>query len=887
MAKTLFLIDGHALVYRAFYAIEGLTAPDGTPTGAVLGFTRMVGNCVKEYNPDYVIAVFDAPGKNFRHEMFTDYKANRKPTPPELIQQIPTIQEVVRLHGYPVVSVSGFEADDLIGTLSRQAEAEGLDVIIITGDKDCGQLVSEHIRLLDPQKGKLTTLESFTEKRGIRPDQLPEVMGLWGDTADNIPGVPGIGEKLGIGLIQEYGTLDNLLDNVDKIKGKRGEVIRQNIEQARLSRELAIIKTDVDVKLDLNAAQRTEPDNNGLIALYEKLGFKQLLHQMGADQPQKKEERDYILVNDTHKFEALITALRHVDCIALDTETTGLDPMQAELVGISLSWAGKTAYYLPFLAPLTDATLGQKELDTIKQFLEDPRLKKVGQNLKYDILVLRNHGIRVQGVVFDTLLAASLLDSGSRANDLDSLAMRHLSIQKIPTSDLIGKGAKQITMAEVPSDKVAEYACEDADVTFRLYHHFSKLIDDAGLSETLQQTEIPLMLLLADMQEAGIRTDTDLLAKQSKELGILLAALTAEIHSLAGIEFNIASPKQLGEVLFERMSLPSLRKTKTGFSTDEETLTELASMGYELPERVLNFRMYSKLKSTYLDALPLMVHPKTGRIHTTLSQTGTATGRLSSSNPNLQNIPVRTQNGKAVRAAFIPQDGWKMLAADYSQIELRMLAHFCEDEVLIGAFKQGMDIHRVVAALINHIEPDAVTSEQRSSAKAVNFGIIYGQTAHGLSRTTGMNRNESQMFIDRYFERFPQVLGFIDQTVEAAREQGYAETMLGRKRYIPELNSNNKAIRSRAEREAVNTLIQGSAADLIKIAMVNLQKRMQLDAPRSTMLLQIHDELVFEMPLEEIDALQQIVRDEMEHAMNLRVPLLVEMGIGNNWLELK
>ena len=887
MPKTLYLIDGHAQVYRAFHAVEGLTSPDGRPTGAAYGFTRMLLDLVRRHHPDHLVAVFDAPGKTFRHERYPDYKATRKPTPPELLQQIPVIQDIVKAYSIPVFSLSGWEADDLLGALAMQGAAAGVDVVLVTGDKDCGQLLSERIRMYDPRKDVFTTVESFTEKKGLPPEKLVDLMGLWGDTSDNIPGVPGIGQKIGTSLILKYGSLDQLLHHAAEVKGKRGEKLRECKDLALLSRELATIRTDAPVRLDLTAAATSRPDRDELARIFQDLGFRSLLRELNEGAVKKEEKRGYVLVDSPERFKAFMKALKKESHLSVDTETTSRNPMLAQLVGISISWEARSGYYLPFRAPEGSSILGAEQLKAIGTILEDPTVTKTGQNLKYDMIVLRRAGIHLAGVTFDSLLASTLLDGHLRDHDLDSLALRHLDLVKIPTKDLIGTGKKQITMDQVPVEKVCEYACEDADVAWRLEEALDALLQKRDERYILDEIELPLLQVLADTQMIGIRVDRELLARLSDEISLMLNALTEEIHSLAGHEFNIASPKQLAQVLFEEMDLPVIRKTKTGPSTDEAVLTELAARGHELPDRVLYFRKYAKLKNTYLDALPALIHPETGRLHTTLSQTTTATGRLSSREPNLQNIPVRTDKGHGIRAAFVPADGWQMLAADYSQVELRMVAHYSDDNVLRQAFAEEQDIHRVVAAEVNAVDPEDVTPEQRSAAKAINFGIIYGQRAHGLSQATGMSFAEAQDFIDSYFARFPQVKGWIDKTITQAHADGFVRTLRGRRRQIPELASSNRNRRSAAEREAVNTVIQGSAADLIKIAMINIHQRMPEATPTSRMLLQIHDELLFEAPLEEIDQLKDLVREEMEGALSLSVPLRVDMGVGPNWLEAK
>ena len=891
MNQVLFLIDGHAQIYRAYYAMEGLKSPQGKPTGAAFGFTRMLGDIAANHHPDALIAVFDSPGKTFRHERYPEYKANRKPPPPELTEQIPLVMEIVEAHRVPVYALEGFEADDILGTLARQAREAGWEVVLVTGDKDCGQLLGEGVRIFDPAKNLFTDRRSFIEKKGITPEKLIDLMGLWGDSSDNIPGVPGIGEKIGVQLIQDYGSLENLLDHADEIKGKRGEVLRANREQAILSKELATIDCHVPVKLDLAAAKPTTPDAVKLRDIFTRLDFRSFLSRLESPEgpgEAKKEEVDYRLVDNAGAFDAFMKELKQQKLIAIDTETTGLDPLLDKLVGVSVSWKERTGYYLPFRGPVGALLLPASRLEELKAVLENPEIGKTGHNIRYDALVLRHAGVRLAGVVFDSLIASSLVDGHLAEHNLKLLARRHFNVAMTPIEDLIGTGRNQSSMDLVPTADAAAYASADADISFRLYGALDKRLDDRDGRELFAKVEMPLSGILTEMQATGIRLDCGLLADESAETGELLESLTREIHELAGHPFNIASPKQLSVVLFEEMKLPVVRKTQTGASTDESVLQELAGLhDSEIAQRILEYRMYAKLKNTYLDALPKMVNPETGRLHTSFSQVRTATGRLASSNPNLQNIPVRTERGRAVRAAFIPESGWKMLAADYSQVELRVLAAFSGDPILAQAFADDLDIHRVVAAEVNGIAPDQVTKEQRSSAKAVNFGIIYGQGAHGLAATTGMSRSQAQRFIDDYFARFPRIKDWMAEALVRAAERGYVETILKFRREIPDIKSSNHMKRSRAEREAINTIIQGSAADLIKTAMVRLAAALRREKLAARLLLQIHDELLLECPPEELEPLQAVVREAMEKAIPLAVPLKVDIGIGDNWLETK
>ena len=888
MNPVLYVIDGHAQIYRAFYAIEGLTAPDGRPTGAAFGFTRMFLDIIDAHHPDALIAAFDAPGKTFRHARYAEYKATRKPQPPELSAQLPLVMDILGAYGVPVYAVAGYEADDVMGTLAKQARAAGWDVVLVSGDKDCGQLLADGVRIFDPAKGVFIDRDAFIARRGIEPEKLTDVMGLWGDASDNIPGVPGIGEKTGVQLVRQYGSLERLLDRAGEIAGKRGEAIRANRERALLSKELATIDRDAPATLDLDRARPAAPDVERLRAIFAALGFGSLLLRLDAGAPAAGERRNYRLVADADAFAAFLDLLRRRDFFAFDTETTGLDPLADSLVGISFSWEAGTAHYLPFAAPAGERALSAGELGRLKAVFEDGGIGKTAHNLRYDALVLRRAGIRLAGAVFDSLIASALVDGHLAEHSLKALARRYYRVEMTTIDKVIGAGRGRITMDRAPVADVCAYASADADMAYRLYGTLSRRLDERGARGLFESVEMPLSGVLADMQATGIRLDAALLAEQSRETGEVLDNLTAEIHELAGHDFNIGSPRQLAAVLFAEMGLPVIRRTRTGPSTDEAVLTELARVhGSEAAERILEYRMYAKLKNTYLDALPRLVNPGTGRLHTSFSQTRTATGRLASSNPNLQNIPVRTERGRAIRAAFVPEPGWKMLAADYSQVELRILASFSGDPILVRAFAGDLDIHRAVAAEVNGVEPEEVTREQRSAAKAVNFGIIYGQSAHGLSAATGMGRARAQRFIDDYFARFPGIRSWIDAALAAARDKGYVETVLGFRREIPELASANQAKRARGEREAINTIIQGSAADLIKTAMVRLDRELAASGLDARLLLQIHDELLLECPPGQVEALAGIVKGVMEGAIAFSVPLKVEIGVGDNWLETK
>ncbi|MFH0910045.1 MAG: DNA polymerase I [Planctomycetota bacterium] len=893
MTQTLYLIDGHAQTYRAFYAVEGLHAPDGRPTGAVFGFTRMLMDTLRRHSPDYIAVVFDTPAPTFRHKAYEAYKATRKPMPQALIDQIPVIQEVVQAFRIPIFTLDGYEADDVIGTLARQALDKNLEVVLVSGDKDLGQLLEPRVRLYDPRKDLFIDAGAYRKNKGFPPELLPDVLGLMGDSSDNIPGVPGVGEKTASKLLREYGSLEEILAHADEIPGKLGERLRSNVQGARLSRELATIDCRAPVTLELEDCRRAPPDETHLLALYDDLGFESLKKNLPPALSADKEEaktRDYRLVDTAEAFRDFLPLLKKERHLAFDVETTSADPMRAELVGMSFSWKPRTGWYLPFRAPEGEPFLDTQVIERLKPLLSDPDVAKTGHNLKYDTLVMRRAGIPLQGISFDSMLASHLVSGHLRGHSLDAVASRLLHVKTTTIDELIGKGKKQITMDRVPVERVSPYAAEDADIALRLEAALRPRLAEEGLLELFQEVELPLSRVLTDMQAWGIRLDARRLADMSREMERELERLTGEIHYLAGHPFNIASPKQLAEVLFDELKFPVVRRTKTGRSTDEQVLSDLATVKHPkqaLLKLLLRYRTYAKLKSTYIDALPQMVNPDTGRIHTTFHQTGTATGRLSSSDPNLQNIPVRSEEGRGIRAAFVPEEGWELLSSDYSQIELRMLAHFSGDAALREAFDRGKDIHVAVAAQVFGTPESEVTPEERRAAKAVNFGIIYGQTAFGLSQATEMNRGEARRFIERYFQSHPRVDAYLKETIAAAHEQGRVRTILGRKREIPELASSNKTQRTQAERMAVNTVLQGSAADLIKKAMIAIHRRLGEEGLKSRMILQIHDELVLECPPKEVTRAKAIVRKEMEGAMRLEVPLVVDLGVGSNWLEVK
>ncbi|MFO7898202.1 MAG: DNA polymerase I [Planctomycetota bacterium] len=897
MSEKFFLIDGHAHCYKSFYAIRHLSAPDGRPTNAAFGFTRMILNLLKKEEPDYIAAAFDTPDLTFRHEEYEDYKAQRQAMPDELQPQIPIIRDILDAANVPLVAVPGYEADDVIGTLAKQASREGIDVYIATGDKDALQLLDGRVRLYDTQTGKAYTAEDLAEEKGIRPDQVPDMMALSGDTSDNVPGIHGVGPKTALKLIREYETLENVLEHADEVSGKvLSRRLAEGAEDARTSRRLVTLDLDVPLDLTVPDCQRREPDKEKLFGIFTELGFKKFIAELGgveevADTAPVAGERGevrYHTVDTGDALGELAEALAGQDRISVDLETTSRRPMAASIVGFSFAWEGREAWYVPVAGPLGSRTLSlDAALEALRPVLESERPAKIGQNLKYDCVVLRNAGVRLRGISFDTMVAAYLLDPDRRRYNLDDLTLGYLGFRKIPTVDLVGKGRDEITMDRVDVEKVAEYACEDADTVVRLFDVLSPKLEETGLAELARELEFPLVEVLAEMEYTGITLDSRTLSEISEELAARLEAIAGRIYEEAGEEFNIDSPKQLSAVLFDKLGMPPKRRTKTGYSTAAGVLEELA-VDYPIAAMVSRYRALKKLKSTYTDVLPRMVNPSTGRVHTSFNQTMTATGRLSSSEPNLQNIPVRTDEGRAIRRAFVASGpDRRLLAADYSQIELRILAHFSGDPALCDAFRSDLDIHAFVAAEVSGVGIDDVDRSMRRRAKAVNFGIIYGLTPYGLSKGIGVSVAAAKDFIDAYFARYSQVRAFIDQTIEVAREQGFVTTMFGRRRYLRNIRSENDTERRYAERMAVNAVIQGTAADMAKIAMNRIHRRIENEGRPSSMLLQIHDELVFEVPVDELDGEREMIRDEMVGAGELDVAIKVNIGVGRNWLEVK
>lgn len=884
--KTLYLVDGTAYIHRAYHAIRGLTNSSGLSTNAAFGFTRMLLKLMADREPEYIGMVFDAKGPTFRHEMYPDYKANRPPMPEDMAVQIPYIREISHALRLAVFEMPGYEADDVIGTFARLAEEAGFRVVMVTGDKDFMQLVSDRRTIWDPMKDKVIDGAYVQEAYGVKPLQLIDVMGLSGDTADNIPGVPGIGPKTALSLIQTHGSLEKIYDSVDAIAGgKQKERLIQYKDQAVLSKKLVTINDHVPVSFESEAFKVQAPDHEKLLDLFKTLEFSQL--QQAFAKPAEAARKDYKAVCDLESLNSLIKRLESVPLFAVDTETTAKNPMRAELVGISFAMAPDEGFYIPcghdpdIVGDQLD--LGQV-LSLLKPVLENPVNKKVGQNIKYDWMVLSHYGIELAGVVFDTMVASYLLNPSKRAHSLDQIAMDYLDHRMITYEDTVGKGRKEDGFARVPLEKAVPYASEDADMTLSAYGVLSSKLKAAGLTDLFDRVEMPLVPVLMRMEKRGIQVSSDRLRELSQSFSRQLDAIEEEIYALAGETFNIRSSQQLGHILFEKLKLPVQKRTtkNTAHSTDVDVLTTLADH-HELPALVLRHRTLAKLKSTYTDALIELIHPVTGRIHTSYNQTVAATGRLSSSDPNLQNIPIRTDEGRQIRSAFLPREGWQLLSADYSQIELRILAHCSEDPILIRAFEEDEDIHTRTAAEVFQVFPSFIDAELRRQAKAINFGIVYGMSPFGLSKQLNISQKMAKTYIDNYFSRYQGVKAFMDRTVAEAQQTRKTTTLLNRIRLLPDIDSTNRTVRQFAERMAINTPIQGSAADLIKLAMIKVDRVLDQKGFKAAMLLTVHDELVFEAPPNERAEIEVLVRQIMEGVWELRVPLKVNMEWGNDW----
>ena len=886
--KTLYLIDGTAYVYRAFHAIRSLANSRGMPTNAVFGFTRMLIKLIQDRKPEYAVMLFDAKGPTFRHERYPQYKANRPPMPEDLVSQLPLIKEVTQGFNFPMLEMSGFEADDLIGTLARLATEAEFEVVMITGDKDFVQLVTDRATIWDPMKDEVLDLKEVSEKYGLQPGQMVDVMGLSGDTADNVPGVPGIGMKTALSLIRDFGSMDKLYEQLESIpREKQRQKLADHKDQAFLSRELVTIDTHVPLSFDPQTYHLKAPDNDGLGRLFQQLEFRQL--QQEFTQAREARPKKYAAVLNEKELQRLKKSLQTAGVFALDTETTSQNPLEAKLVGLSFAVADDEAFYIPVAHNYLGAPdqLGTDDvLQALKDVLENPELKKIGQNIKYDWLVLGRYGIELKGVAFDTMLASYLLNPSKRAHNLDQIALDFLGHKTITYQEVAGKGKNARSFDQVPLEDAVPYACEDADITLMARNLLDRELREIGLNKLLEEVEMPLVPVLMRMEKTGVRVDRDKLRELSKSFEARLEQLESAIYEVAGERFNIKSSQQLGTILFDRLNLPVQKKTrkKTGYSTDMNVLSELAKI-HELPAMILEHRSLAKLKSTYSDALMELIHPDTGRIHTSYNQTVAATGRLSSSDPNLQNIPIRTQEGREIRRAFVPEPGWKLMSADYSQVELRILAHYSDDETLIEAFTNDEDIHTRTAAEVFQASPDMVTDDLRRQAKAINFGIIYGMSPFGLSKQLDISQKMAKVYIDNYFSRYPGVRRFMDHTIEEARKTRRTETLLGRIRLLPDIGSSNHNLRQFAERTAINTPIQGTAADLIKIAMIRIDRALQEQGLKTAMLISVHDELVFEAPPDEQEKAADLIAGIMEGVWDLKVPLKVNIAWGQNWAE--
>lgn len=914
-SNPLILVDGSSYLYRAFFASQqaDLRTSTGLPSGAVRVMANMMRSLRKQYPDCHVAVVFDAKGKTFRDDIYPEYKATRASMPDDLRSQVAPIHQMIKAMGFPFLMVEGVEADDVIGTLARQATEKQLPVLISTGDKDMAQLVSDHVTLIDTMKDVKTDREGVIEKFGVPPELIIDYLALMGDKVDNIPGMTGVGEKTALALLQGIGSIDEIAANLDKVAalGFRGskafaDKFREQEEQVRLSYRLATIKTDVELEQSLEELLLKPVDKESLLAVYREYELRNLIKELESGGEEGSEsagqgdagddntapvaaiETDYRCILDEAEFDGWLEQLKAAPLFAFDTETTSLDYMEARIVGVSFAVEPGKAAYVPFGHDYLGAPVQLSEavvLGKLKPLLEDPTRLKVGQNLKYDRNVLLNHDIDLQGIAYDTMLESYVLNSTASRHDMDSLAKRYLGVETTSFEDIAGKGVKQLTFNQIELEQAAPYAAEDADITLRLHQTlWGQLEAVPGLAKVFSEIELPLLPVLARMERLGTTIEPKQLHQQSQEIEVRLAELEKQAHELAGQEFNLSSPKQLGEILFTKLGLPIIKKTPKGApSTAEEVLAELAET-YELPRLLMEHRGLAKLKSTYTDKLPLMIKPQTGRVHTSYHQAVAATGRLSSTDPNLQNIPVRNEQGRRIRQAFIPCAGYKLVAADYSQIELRIMAHLSGDKGLLTAFAEGKDIHKATAAEVFGVELDAVTTDMRRSAKAINFGLIYGMSAFGLAKQLGIGRAEAQKYMDLYFERYPGVLEYMERTRQQAEALGYVETLFGRRLYLPDIKSRNAGLRKAAERAAINAPMQGTAADIIKRAMINVDSWIRgIEDESIRMLMQVHDELVFEIREEKLEEYIAIIKEKMSAAAELDVPLVVEAGTGDNW----
>ena len=889
--EKLLLVDGSSYLYRAFHALPDLRSSDGRPTGAIYGVLNMLQKLIKSERPDYLSVIFDTPVKTFRHDIFPDYKANRQKTPEDLIAQIEPLHQLIINLGLPLIAVDGVEADDVIGTLALEADKKGIKTLIATGDKDMAQLVTENIHLIDTMKDLRMGPGEVKEKFGIQPDRFIDYLTLAGDTSDNIPGVEKVGPKTAIKWINEYGSLDGVIQNADQIKGKIGENLNAALDRLDLFKTLVTIKCDVE--MDSNISDLTIGESNeGL--LYEQLsdlGLHGLIKQFEIEPSEKESaaDKNYQTIRTEKELDELMGLINQADYVSFDTETTSLDYMLAELVGISIALKPNEAFYIPINHNYEGAEKQLEQdfvLEALKPFLESDEIPKIGHNLKYDRHILQNAGIDLKGTLLDTMLFSYVNNSTITRHNLDAVSKRYLNINPTSYEDVAGKGAKQIPFSEVSIDVASDYASEDADISLKLYEHIEPLVQkEAKLAKLYSEIEGPLIYTLGDIERNGVLIDSEKLSQQSKELEAKILKLESKVQKNAGEDFNLGSPKQLQEILYEKLGLPVIKKTPKGQPSTSEAVLQELSMDFPIVHDILSYRAISKLKSTYTDKLPKMINSNTGRVHTSYHQAVTATGRLSSSDPNLQNIPIRSEEGRRIREAFIAPEGYKILAADYSQIELRIMAHLSKDQGLMDAFAKGQDIHQATAAEIFSINIDDVTPNQRRSAKAINFGLIYGMSAFGLSKQLQITRAEAQNYIEQYFERYPGVKNYMDETKSSAKQNGYVETVLGRRLYLADIESSNYQRRQYAERSAINAPMQGTAADLIKMAMTDLHSKIRNESLDAKIIMQVHDELVIEVNENQLDELSDLTVNIMADIFKLDVDLKVDADIGNNWDE--
>ena len=889
--KSLLLVDGSSYLYRAFHALPGLTSPTGQPTGAIYGVLTMLQKLIKAEKPDLVGIIFDAPGKTFRHDLFPDYKANREKTPEDLVVQIEPLLTAIQNLGLPLIRIQGVEADDVIGTLARQAENNNIQTLIATGDKDFAQLVSERIKLIDTMKNITTDQSGVLDKFGLRPEQIIDYLALAGDPSDNIPGIPKVGPKTAAKWLQQYTDLNGVIKHAEEIVGKVGEALRTSIPDLALYQKLATIDCNVELEHTIHDLVIGRAQEEALFEQLNTLGLHRLIKQFMISKPESRTRtiNNYHGILTKKEFNALLSLLDKADIAAIDTETTSLNYLQAEIVGISFAISAKEAYYIPLLHNYDEAPAQLDRayvLSKLKPWLENSNYKKIGHNLKYDSHIFANHGITLNGMAFDTMLESYVLNSTATRHNLNAVAKRYLNQDTISYEEVAGKGAKQISFNKVSLEDAIPYAAEDADVCFRLHQAlYPKLQNIDSLIELFGNIELPLITILQKVERNGVLIDEPKLTKQSDQFAAKLNELEEQVYRLVGSEFNLSSPKQLQEILFDQMGLPVLKKTPKGQpSTAEGVLQELAH-DFPIVQTILEHRTIAKLKNTYTDKLPLLINKETQRVHTSYHQAVTSTGRLSSSDPNLQNIPIRSAEGRQIRQAFIAPEGWKILAADYSQIELRIMAHISQDQGLLDAFEQELDIHQATAAEIFDTDLDVISKEQRRSAKAINFGLMYGMSAFGLSRQLSISRQDAEQYIELYFARYPRVKDYMESAVRQARESGFVETVFGRRLYLPDIDAKHYQRRQYAERSAINAPMQGTAADIIKKAMIELQDQLEDSSKEAKMIMQVHDELVLEVQDNAVEAISSLVSQVMSQAADLEVALKVDVGVGNTWDE--